>query len=651
MSSNRRLARAIKAPWPIALMLTVGMAGVILLVITVSTLLEIREQRDLFRQELEAQGRLLANTLDDALANALYFLDVDKVDDVTDAVQMSLDGLTYIRVFRPDGSLLTDTPAQNEPLSSLASGFVNSVLETKERVLDFRGDHLEVTSPVMAGNQILGIVNFDLSKASLDARLAIIVRDHVWQGLALLAVAILLAFAVARFVTKPLQALHTAALRIGRGDLDYQIPVGGTEETASLGKALGNMRTELKGLYQDLEGQVAERPQELSRTNESLRTEIVAHERAEEALQQSKNYNDNVMEAMHEALIVVNPDATVRMVNKATLNLLGYTQDELVGKSVGVIISQDFVTGQLQEILNTRALRSLDLTYRTKSGENLPVSFSGSAMRNPAGKPIAVVGIARDMRDMNHLQAQLVQAGKMAGLGQIGAGIAHELNQPITSIQGFAQRIRRKSPEELSDEVDIIINASHRMSRIVNNIRAFARQDEFNPEPTEAIEPLDDALMLLSEQLRPHGVEVEMKAEGPLPRINADETRLQQVFLNLLINAFEALDEIRPVSAKRLFLGVRMDRDQVAYTFEDTGAGVPSHSESRIFDPFFTTKPPGKGTGLSLSYGIVADHGGEITYRRAAGGGALFTVRIPVAPQNAYSGSEELVSTRNGVTE
>ena len=178
----------------------------------------------------------------------------------------------------------------------------------------------------------------------------------------------------------------------------------------------------------------------------------------------------------------------------------------------------------------------------TKSGERTPVAFSGSAMRGETGKITAIVGVARGTREMNRLleqekeliaaaaadaqkekaleledalkqlrathqelqttRAQLVQSGKMAGLGQLCAGIAHELNQPITTIQGFAQRIRRDGAGKASDEMDIIIDATHRMARIVNNIRAFARQDEFKPEPTESIAPLDDALMLLLAQLR-----------------------------------------------------------------------------------------------------------------------------------------------------
>ena len=279
VSFRPRLTRIIGHRWPIALILTASMAGVILAVITVTAVLEIRQERNLFRRELETRGRLLADTLNDTLADSLYFLDVDEVEDITSAVEMSQDALPYIKVFRTDGSLLTDTSSPKDARSNLAPGFVRTVIQNDEPVLEFHGGDLEVTSPIKAGNQLVGIVHFDLSTASLNGQLTDITWDLVWQGLALFAVAALLAFAVARYVTRPLRALGTAALSIGSGNLDEKVPVVGPEETASLGQALDSMRTELKGLYQDLEGQVADRTKELSEANESLATEIVDRQR------------------------------------------------------------------------------------------------------------------------------------------------------------------------------------------------------------------------------------------------------------------------------------------------------------------------------------------------------------------------------------
>jgi len=409
-------------------------------------------------------------------------------------------------------------------------------------------------------------------------------------------------------------------------------------------------------------------------------------------LQRSRDYVDGIIRSMVDILIVMNPDATIRFINQASLGLLGYEQDELLGESVSIILAEEeelFVGTQLKEVLARGFVRDFSLAFRTKSAEIIPVFCSGSAMRDTTGELTAIVVVARDMREMNRLleqqkelaaaeaaaeaqkekaleledalkelqathqelqstQAQLVQSGKMAGLGKIGAGIAHELNQPITSIQGFAQRLRKRDGSaEMSEELGIIINGTHRMARIVDNIRAFARQGDFDALPTIPVEPLDDALMLLSEQLRLHGVEVKRTVEEDLPRILADKIRLQQVFFNLLGNALDALDEVQEGRPKLLQLGLERDGNQVLYTVEDSGPGIPDANRSQIFDPFFTTKPVGKGIGLglSLSYGIVADHGGELAYRPSASGGALFTVRIPLAPLDAKGGSKKPVAS------
>ncbi len=241
------------------------------------------------------------------------------------------------------------------------------------------------------------------------------------------------------------------------------------------------------------------------------------------------------------------------------------------------------------------------------------------------------------LKELKEKQEQLVQSAKLAGLGELGAGIAHELNQPITIIQGFTQRIKRDGTRQIkdhADELDLIINASHRMARIVDNIRTFSRQSDFKPQPIDPLTPLDDALMLINEQLRLHGIEVERPAGDGLPLVMGDQIKLQQVFSNLIMNARDALGSLPKGRPRRLILGVRAEGERVVYSVEDNGPGISEEDQARIFDPFFTTKEVGRGTGLglSISHGIVADHGGEIRYEPAEGGGARFLVSLPIAP-------------------
>ena len=257
-------------------------------------------------------------------------------------------------------------------------------------------------------------------------------------------------------------------------------------------------------------------------------------------------------------------------------------------------------------------------------------SLAGAALENAQ-----IYGeLERAFSDLKSTQAQLVQSAKLAALGQLGAGIAHELAQPIQSIQGFAQRILRHTTARVAehrDELEIIESATHRMARIVQNVRQFARDASLDLKPISPVAPLEDALMLLSRQLAQRGIEVVRDLDARLPNVQGDSAKLQQVFLNLILNAQDALGAGESGALRRITVGAGANGARVAVTVEDTGPGVPAAHEGQIFDPFFTTKQAGDGTGLglSISYGIVKEHGGELLYARAAGGGALFSVVLP----------------------
>jgi histidine kinase len=243
--------------------------------------------------------------------------------------------------------------------------------------------------------------------------------------------------------------------------------------------------------------------------------------------------------------------------------------------------------------------------------------------------------IADSYKVLEETQAKLVQASKLSAMGELGAGIAHELNQPITIIQGFAQRLRRRSTESIEahlDEIDIIVDEAGRMARIVDNIRTFARQSDFKPEPIDPLRPLTNAIELLGAQLKVRGIQVSLESTQPLPEVNADTARLQQVFLNLIVNSRDALADLPPESPKKLWLRVEQKGRTLDYIVEDNGPGVPPELEERVFEPFYTSKPPGEGTGLGLSiaYGIVKDHDGEIRLESSEAGGARFVVSLPI---------------------
>lgn len=285
------------------------------------------------------------------------------------------------------------------------------------------------------------------------------------------------------------------------------------------------------------------------------------------------------------------------------------------------------------ETLEGREVVTRDRSYTVPSTGHSGF-FDGHYMplRNAQGKVIGGLGIIRDITDLKATQAQLLQSGKLSAVDQLGAGIAHELNQPLACLQLLLNMIRKTPQQTIADcaeDLQIMSDQLVRMAKIVDNIRVFSRKSHFEARPTRATEPLNAALALVSEQLRMAGISVQEDIEDDLPLIDGDPSRLQQVFLNLFNNALQALDGAS--GDKRIEVGARVRPQVVEFWVEDSGPGFGSEQLERALDPFYTTKDPGQGTGLGLSlcHRILREHAGEIQLENAGGGGGRVVFRVP----------------------
>ena len=241
-------------------------------------------------------------------------------------------------------------------------------------------------------------------------------------------------------------------------------------------------------------------------------------------------------------------------------------------------------------------------------------------------------------------EQQLIQAGKMATLGEMATGVAHELNQPLSVIKTASSYLRKKVNKKEGIEVNILKTMSEeidshvdRASRIINHMREFGRKSEVEREKVQVNETLNKALEIFSQQLKLREIEVVMELEEGLPPILANSNRVEQVFINMLTNARDAIEEKwehadHKDEAKKIFLQTSLKDGMVIIEVKDTGAGMTESILDKIFEPFFTTKKVGKGTGLglSISYGIVQDYGGIIRVETQKGKGSSFIIRFPV---------------------
>jgi PAS domain S-box-containing protein len=268
-------------------------------------------------------------------------------------------------------------------------------------------------------------------------------------------------------------------------------------------------------------------------------------------------------------------------------------------------------------------------------------------VRDSHGGRLGWIEVYRDITRVRLIQSKLMQTEKMAGLGRLVSGIAHELNNPLTSIQGYAQLLlsSRQSPDRLADAKRICQEAE-RAARIVKNLLLFAREAKPERGAVDMNEIVERALTLRSYELKVENIHAELDLDPYLPAILADSSQMLQVVLNLVVNAEQAIEqgsapefdrEPRPSAARagargRILIRTRrVSEHKLALEVSDDGPGIPPEVISRVFDPFFTTKPAGVGTGLGLSivYGIVREHGGEITVESKRGHGATFIVDLP----------------------
>jgi two-component system NtrC family sensor kinase len=232
-------------------------------------------------------------------------------------------------------------------------------------------------------------------------------------------------------------------------------------------------------------------------------------------------------------------------------------------------------------------------------------------------------------------QEQLINAEKLASLGRMAAGVAHELNSPLTGIVTFAHLMAKRMPPENTQDIEdlkVIIEQAERCSRIVRGLLGFSRRTASEKAKVDINTLIENTLSMVRSQAKFYNITLDVGLDKSIPEVNVDPNQVQQVFLNLLINAADAMEE-----KGKITISSRMVEDDnarfVELEFTDTGPGIPEDIRSKIFEPFFTTKPAGKGTGLGLavSYGIIKKHEGQIFVKSETGKGASFFIRLPIA--------------------
>jgi len=351
---------------------------------------------------------------------------------------------------------------------------------------------------------------------------------------------------------------------------------------------------------------------------------------------------DEILSTMPDSLVLVNPDGTISTINQATTKLIGYQKDELIGKPVFMLFAEEdeqsgssassVVYDNFRELLLKGYVTNLEMQYLTKSKEKIPVHVAGSVIKHKQGETAAIVIIARDIREMKHLQEQILRQEQLATVGKAVSGVGHELRNPLASVKSIAFFLKRHLAGADSQTVyflDLLEKEVESMNKIATDLLDFSRVKKPNKMPVLLEELLDDTLQSLTISSK---VRIIKTISADVKKINVDPDRIKQVFINLITNSYEAMPNGGEICIK-----AERQAEMVKITFNDTGCGMNEEVLKRIFDPLFTTKRKGIGLGMAIVHDIIKQHEGKIEVASIPGKGSTFTIFLSPYHDTAVS--------------
>jgi len=610
--------------WGTLLIIAVVMAAVMVVVE--------HRQRTAIVDEVQRRGEVLARGLAASAQAPLLLYNFTALeqnvaqaaaeDDVPYAIVLDPDGRVAAHSERPERvGLLLHSAMDRRAAEATGPLVQEATIETGEGIYDF-------AVPIIVGHQKWGTARIGVSKLRMEQ----LIRRTRWElgGLtaATLLVGGLAAALVARRISRPVQQLAAGAAAVSRGELDLQIAPATDDEIGDLAIAFNHMTAQLRQQRGALED-----------ANTELRRRL-------EELADLKSYTDNVLASMTNGLITVDLDGRVVTLNPAAELMTGFFAGEAAGRYCTDVFAG---TPQLGEILmDTIASRTaypgMAVTVRRRNGRTVSVEVSAAPLKGGEGKDLGVIAVMRDLTVVRELENRLRRSDRLAALGSLAAGLAHEIKNPLTSLLTFTRHLSRRFDDEQFREKfqSVVPHELQRINGIVEQLLELARPSRLTFAAVRLPALLERVVDLCAHELDGRGVRLSREYARDLPAIWADADALYQSLVNLVRNALDAMP-----SGGRLVLRVGWAGTEdivvagsrspgagrrVQIEVEDSGVGIAPDAADRVFNPFFSTKETGTGLGLALTHKIVEDHGGVIDFRAAHGGGTIFRIALPLFP-------------------
>lgn len=373
----------------------------------------------------------------------------------------------------------------------------------------------------------------------------------------------------------------------------------------------------------------------------------LANARLYEELMDSVQYTRSVLRCLRSGILVTDLDGVVREANDAARRLVGLPEEGLVGRPMASFENLKPMARLIEDTARSGIPCERQELSIAVEGKELPIGLSTAILRDHEGKSIGVVTNFRNLSVINKLAKQLRAAQTLAALGEMSAAIAHEIRNPLNSIRGFSQLIQESCRVDMDEELvkthknylHIIIEEVDRMNRLVQNLLDFSRQHDLTMMTTDLGRLVLDTLAKMEPELKEKNVKLVIEVPPGLPRVLGNPPKLEQVLINVIRNAVQAMSGLDFPEGKERYIEVRAGPvsqetgSAMEVTIADTGVGIDGKTLPRIFDPFFTTKERGTGLGLAICRKIIEQHDGRIQAETRPGGGAVFRITLPRSPR------------------
>lgn len=341
---------------------------------------------------------------------------------------------------------------------------------------------------------------------------------------------------------------------------------------------------------------------------------------------------NEVVSSLPVGLMVMGSDGRIAFINQAAEKITGINPDEALGKAPGQIFPLEIST-IIDDFPGNKTILEQDLECTFSGEHTTSLSVTASRIVNHAGDLVAGILILRDLTEVRKLQEEVRRSEKLAALGGLAAGIAHEIRNPLSSLKGLASFFGNKFPEGSEDReaATVMISEVDRLNRVISELLEFARPSELKLKPTDLNQLLEHSVRLVRQDAETKGIEINLTKDESLPKALLDPDRFSQCLLNLYLNAIQAMEAGGRLSVK----SISGPGNALRIAVSDTGKGIEKNAIQKIFDPYFTTKPTGTGLGLAIVHKIVEAHKGRIEVGSSPGQETVFTISIPAASREA----------------